>query len=123
MPGIWIAAIPIGSERPDRAREFLEWLLTTQTQKAMLEAALPPVLAPIYADDAEIDSRPYLPQLFNLLASSTPRPQSPYYPQLELLMSMELAALLDGLQSGEEAVRNANIAMREFLAREGVLEA
>jgi hypothetical protein len=38
-------------------------------------------------------------------------------------LSSELAVMLDGQQSGEDAVRNANVAMREFLAREGVLEA
>jgi multiple sugar transport system substrate-binding protein len=122
MSGIWIAAIPIGSEQPDRARVFLEWLLSVETQRAMVGAALPPVSAPTYADDELIETRPYLPQLLDLLAGSTPRPRSPYFPQLELLLAAELDTMLDGLQTGEDALRNANLAMREFLAREGVLE-
>jgi multiple sugar transport system substrate-binding protein len=123
MSGIWVAGIPIGSERPERARGFLLWLLSESTQRAIVDVTLPPVVAPVYADEAMIRTRPYLTQLLDLLASSTPRPRSPYYPQLELLLSSELAVMLDGQQSGEDAVRNANVAMREFLAREGVLEA
>jgi hypothetical protein len=88
----------------------------------MVEAALPPVSAPVYADNALIDAQPHLPQLLDLLAGSQPRPRSPFYPQLELLLATELASLLDSQQTGEEAIRKANIAMREFLVREGVLE-
>jgi multiple sugar transport system substrate-binding protein len=123
MSGIWIAAIPVGSAQPERARSFLQWLLSETTQRAMADLSMPPVVAPIYADDALIEARPYLPKLLELLAASTPRPRSPYYPQLEFLLSGELAAMLEGVQSGEDALRNANIAMREFLAREGVLDA
>ena len=123
MSGIWLAAIPLGSERPMRARSFLQWLLSEPTQRSMVDVSLPPAMASIYEDDALIDARPYLPRLLDLLAGSTPRPRSPYYPQLELLLASELGAMRDGLQTGEDALRTANIAMREFLAREGVLEA
>ncbi len=112
----------MGSERLEQANAFLDWLLSPATQRALVEVALPPVLASIY-DDVELSAAdPQLPQLLPLLAHSTPRARSPYYIQLELLLASELEAMLDGAQSGEDAVRNANIAMREFLAREGVLE-
>ena len=52
MTGVWMAGIPAGSEQPERARAFLEWLVSPATQHAMVEVMLPPVLAPIYADDA-----------------------------------------------------------------------
>ncbi len=121
MTGVWIAAIPAGSEQPERARVFLDWLVSPETQRAMVEVLLPPVVAPVYADDALIDWHPHLPQLLDLLAASTPRPRSPYYAQLELLLASELRRMLAGEQTGEVAVGNANLAMREFLVREGVL--
>ncbi len=123
MPGVWIAGIPIGSERPEQARAFLDWLVSPKTQLALIEVAMPPVHAPVYADDAAIDRQPHLPQLLDLLAGSTPRPRSPFYPQLELLLAAELERLLNSDVSGEEAMRAANMAMREFLVREGVLDA
>lgn len=122
MPGIWIAGVPIGSERPGQAGAFLNLLLSESTQRDLVEVGLPPVFETTYLDDDLVAAQPHLPQLFELLAQSTPRPRSPYYPQLELLLASELESMLEGAQSGEEAVRNANIAMREFLAREGVLE-
>ncbi len=82
---------------------------------------LPPVVATVYAADAAIDAQPHLPKLLELLAESSPRPRSPYYAQLELLLASELQRMLDGEQTGEIAVGNANMAMREFLVREGVL--
>ncbi len=121
MTGVWIAGIPVGSERPERARSFLEWLVSPATQRAMVEVMLPPVAAPVYVDDALIDAQPHLPQLLDLLAASTPRPRSPYYAQLELLLASELSSMLAGEQTGEIAAGNANLAMREFLVREGVL--
>jgi multiple sugar transport system substrate-binding protein len=123
MTGSWIAGIPVGSLRAKQARDFVEWLISPEIQRAMVDIALPPVLAPIYADDGAIDAQPHLPQLLDLLATSTPRPRSPYYPQLELLLGTELQRMLDGEQSPEDTIRNANIAMREFLSREGVLVA
>lgn len=121
MPGVWIAAIPVGSERTDRAREFVEWLVSLESQLAMVDALLPPIAAPAYVDDALIDRQPHLPQLLDLLAGATPRARSPYYPQLELLLATELERMLDGELTGEDAMRAANLAMREFLSREGVL--
>ena len=121
MTGVWIAGIPVASERPERARSFLAWLISPETQRALVEVMLPPVSAPVYADDALIDAQPHLPQLLDLLAASTPRPRSPYYAQLELLLASELSSMLAGEQTGEIAVGNANLAMREFLVREGVL--
>ncbi len=121
MSGVWIAGIPVGSERPARARSFLKWLVSPDTQRAMVEVMLPPVAAPVYVDDALIDAQPHLPQLLDLLAASTPRPRTPYYAQLELLLASELSSMLAGEKTGEIAVGNANLAMREFLVREGVL--
>ena len=122
MPGVWIAGIPIGSERPGQASAFLNLLLSDSTQRALVEVGLPPVFESTYLDKDLVAAQPHLPQLLDLLAQSSPRPRSPYYLQLELLLANELEAMLEGAQSGEDAVRNANIAMREFLAREGVLE-
>ena len=122
LSGVWIAGVPTGSEQPEQAITFLDWLLDSSTQRALLEVGLPPVLASHYGDGELVAAQPHLPELLDLLDRSTPRARSPYYVQLELLLATELEAMLEGVQSGQEAVRNANIAMREFLAREGVLE-
>ncbi|MEZ4665661.1 MAG: extracellular solute-binding protein [Thermomicrobiales bacterium] len=123
MTGAWLAGIPAGSLQAARAREFIDWLTSTRVQISLIGSLLPPANSAAYADDASIDAQPELPHLLELLAGSTPRPRSPYYPQLELLAATELIAMLAGELSAEEALRNANLAMRAFLAREGVLDA
>jgi multiple sugar transport system substrate-binding protein len=121
MPAIWIAGVPVGSARQELGLTFLNWLVSSETQRTMVELTLPPIIATAYADDALIDLQPHLPRMLDLIASSSPRPRSPYYAQLESLLAAQLELLLDGEQTPEVAMRSANMAMREFLSREGVL--
>jgi multiple sugar transport system substrate-binding protein len=121
MPSVWIAAIPTGSERVGLASALVAWLTSIDVQRRLVDVSLPPVVASVYGDDALIDWQPHLPRMLELISVSKPRPRSPYYSQLEQLLAAELGLLLSGEQSAEEAMRQANVAMREFLGREGVL--
>lgn len=123
MTGIWLAGIPVGSQEPERARDFLDWLTSVEFQAQLPGLSLPPVRIDVFDDGGLIESCPDLPVLKEMLAVATPRPRSPFYPQLEQLLASELAKALSGESSGAEAMKNANIAIREFLVREGVLGA
>jgi ABC-type glycerol-3-phosphate transport system substrate-binding protein len=58
-----------------------------------------------------------------MLGAATPRSRSPFYPQLEQLVGAELQRAVSGDETGDVAMKNANVALREFLVREGVLTA
>jgi multiple sugar transport system substrate-binding protein len=122
MTGVWLLGIPLGSAVPDEAWMFLQWLAGFETQRRLPERALPPVRVDVYLDEGLGETVPVLPQLLELLESATPRPRSPFYPQLEQLIGGELGLVLSGEKSGAHALKDANVAIREYLVREGVLE-
>lgn len=123
MSGVWLAGIPVGSHAPDVARKFLGWLTGRECQAQLPELSLPPVLTDVLEDERLSERFPDLPVLLEMLEKATPRSRSPFYPQLELLVATELQHAVAGDESGEEAMKKANVALREFLVREGVLTA
>jgi multiple sugar transport system substrate-binding protein len=123
MTGVWLAGIPSGSLAQDVAKTFLGWLTGLEVQAQLPRLGLPPVRADVMQDAALTQQFPDLPVLLDMLEEATCRPRSPFYPQLEQLVAAELKRALAGEQSGDEAMKNANIALRQFLVREGVLTA
>ena len=123
MTGVWMAGIPSGSLLPDDARAFLGWLTGLDLQMQLPELSLPPVRTDVLQDAVLTEQFPDLPVLLDMLERATSRPRSPFYPQLEQLVAAELQRALAGEQSGDEAMKNANVALRQFLVREGVLTA
>lgn len=121
MTGVWLLGIPRGSIYPDEARKLLQWLAGDEAQRQLPERLLPPVRRALYSDAELISAEPALPLLLELLESATPRPRSPFYPQLEQLLAAELGNVLAGEKTGAEALKDTNVAIREFLVREGVL--
>lgn len=123
MTGIWLAGIPVGSLFPDAARAFLDWLISDDLQRQLPALALPPVRTDVFSDADLVGMFPDLPTIGEMLSVAVPRPRSPFYPQLEQLLGNEIGKALSGDASGADAMKNANIAIREFLVREGVLDA
>lgn len=121
MTEVWMLGIPIGSLLPDQALAFVEWLVSTDVQSQLPSSGLPPTLTATYADDELVAAYPELPMLHDFLASATPRPRSPFYPQLEMMLGTELKNVLSGKKSGSTALKDANIGIRAFLVREGVI--
>jgi multiple sugar transport system substrate-binding protein len=123
MTGIWVAGIPVGSLAPDLARAFTTWMVSLEAQAVLPSVGLPPVRTEVLNDPALLDRFPDLTSVADLLERATPRPRSPFYPQLEQLVATELAKAVSGELAGVDALKNANVAIREFLVREGVLDA
>lgn len=123
MTGVWLAGIPVGSLVPDDARTFLGWLTGSELQAQLPGLSLPPVRTAVLQDAALSELYPDLPVLLDMLERATSRPRSPFYPQLEQLVAAELKRAISGEQSGDDAMKNANVALRQFLVREGVLTA
>lgn len=123
MTGVWLAGIPAGSLAQDAAKTFLGWLTGLEVQAQLPRLGLPPVRADVMQDAALTEQFPDLPVLLDWLEQATSRPRSPFYPQLEQMVAAELQRTLAGEQTGDEAMKNANVALRQFLVREGVLTA
>jgi multiple sugar transport system substrate-binding protein len=123
MTGAWLVGVPLGSAAPDEAWMFVQWLTGFEIQRQLPERALPPARTDVYADEQLTANVPELESLWELLGLALSRPRSPFYPQLEQLLGAELGNVLSGEKTGAQGLKDANVAIREFLVREGVLEA
>ncbi|MCO5221134.1 MAG: hypothetical protein M9947_06045 [Thermomicrobiales bacterium] len=121
LPNIWVAGIPQGSLMSAEAQAFVDWLVLASTQEGFAAVGLPPARTDLVLAGELRGLEIPLASVAQLLAQSRIAPRSPYYPQLSRLLGDALARLLAGDLSGSEALREANVAMREFLSREGVL--
>lgn len=121
MTGIWLAGIPVGSVQPELARAFVDWVVSEPIQRLLPGVGLPPVRLDVLNDRELVTNFPELATVSAMLERATPRPRSPFYPQLEQLLATELQNALSGNVSGSDALRNANVAIRQFLVREGVI--
>lgn len=122
MTGIWFAGVPVGSIQADAAFLFLDWLVSFELQMELPGPGLPPVRLDVLGNKELQAKYPELAGVGAMLAQATPRGRSPFYPQLEQLLGTELSNALDGSATGPDALKNANLALRQFLVREGVLE-
>ena len=123
MTGIWLAGIPVGSVSQDSARAFLSWMSSLDLQAELPSISLPPVRVDVFDDTSLVVQVPELPALRAILGAADPRPRSPFFPQLEQILASALQSVVSGEAAGAAAMQDANVALREFLVREGVLAA
>jgi len=121
MTGFWFAGLPVGSVQPEPARAFVDWLASESVQRMLPGAALPPIRLDVLNDEELGATYPDLPEMGTMLERAMPRPRSPFYPQLVQLLATELQKAVSGDVSGADALKNANLAIRQFLVREGVI--
>jgi len=121
ITGIWLAGIPVGSLRPAAGRAFADWLVSEATQRSLPAVRLPPVRLDVLNDQRILVDYPELAVVRMFLERATPRPRSPFYQQLAQLLATELQKAVSGDVSGADALKNANVAIRQFLVREGVI--
>ncbi|GAA4815554.1 ABC transporter substrate-binding protein [Streptomyces ziwulingensis] len=99
-------AVTAHARHPDSARRLLAYLTSAPVQRQVLtRGALPPVRAALYEDPALVRRFPYLPVLRAAVLSAAPRPKSPRYDQVSLVVQAVVHDALTGRQSTSAAVR------------------
>ena len=69
------------------------------------------------ADDVvDSEEHPYLGVFVDQMRAAIPRPQTPYYPEIENLMNPEMQAALDNTKSVKDALDAAVAEIDAFLA-------
>lgn len=89
--------ININSEYKATALDFINFIISEESQMSFAEKAFPPVLASIYDDAALAEELPYLPALKESLENAVPRPVSPFYDAItKAIQDNAYAALYSG---------------------------
>ncbi|MTE19721.1 extracellular solute-binding protein [Streptomyces sp. TRM43335] len=104
-------AVNSNSRHPETAADLIAYLTGESVQRRVLtEGSLPPVRASLYSDPELVRDFPYLPTLRESVLAAEPRPKSPRYDQVSLVVQAVVHDAMAGRQSPRRAV--------ERLARE-----
>ena len=99
-------AVNTHARHPDSAARLIAYLTSERVQRQVLtRGALPPVRAALYDDPALIARFPYLPTLRAAVMTAEPRPTSPHYDQVSLVVQAVVHDALTGRQTPSAAVR------------------
>jgi multiple sugar transport system substrate-binding protein len=107
------AAISTYSKHKATAHDFLEFLISNETQKFFAtQGSLAPVVGSLYTDDELTSKLPYLPVLLKSIQSAEPRPVTPFYPAVTKAIQDNSYAALKGSKSVDEAMKDMQAAIK-----------
>jgi multiple sugar transport system substrate-binding protein len=91
------------SKNKDAAVDFLRWMSQSPQQlRFATEVGLAPSKASVYDDPALAKANPFMQSLKSVFVGATPRPVTPKYPQVTLVLQSQLSkALTQGNVAGE----------------------
>lgn len=99
-------AVNTHARHPDSAARLIAYLTSEAVQRQVLtRGALPPVRAALYEDPDLVKRFPYLPTLRSSVLSAAPRPKSPRYDQVSLVVQAVVHDAMTGHETSEAAVR------------------
>lgn len=99
-------AVGTHARHPDTAARLIAYLTSEPVQRQVLtRGALPPVRAALYDDPELVRRFPYLPTLRESVLAAAPRPKSPHYDQVSLVVQAVVHDAMTGRQTPEAAVR------------------
>ncbi|MEV6170034.1 ABC transporter substrate-binding protein [Streptomyces sp. NPDC051954] len=99
-------AVNTHARHPDTAARLIAYLTSEPVQRQVLtRGTLPPVRAALYDDPGLIRRFPYLPTLRESVLTAAPRPKSPRYDQVSLVVQAAVQDAMTGRQTPGDAVR------------------
>ena len=99
-------AVGSHARHPDSAARLIAYLTSERVQRQVLtRGALPPVRAALYDDPGLVRRFPYLPTLRESVLAAAPRPKSPHYDQVSLVVQAVVHDAMSGRQTPGAAVR------------------
>jgi multiple sugar transport system substrate-binding protein len=99
-------AVNTHARHPNSAARLIAYLTSEKVQRQVLTlGALPPVRAALYMDPDLVERFPYLPTLRSSVLSAAPRPKSPRYDQVSLVVQAVVHDAMTGHESSDAAVR------------------
>jgi multiple sugar transport system substrate-binding protein len=107
------AGISVYSDHKATARDFVQYLVSAESQRWFLEqGSLAPVLEDLYDDPALVKQFPYLPTLHTSIENAVPRPRTPFYPAVTEAIQANAYAALKGSVSVDQAISDMAAAIK-----------
>ncbi|WP_327721528.1 ABC transporter substrate-binding protein [Streptomyces sp. NBC_00490] len=111
-------AVTSHAAHPETAARLIAYLTSEGVQRqVLLKGALPPVRADLYADPDLVRKFPYLPTLRASVLTAAPRPKSPRYDQVSLVVQAVVHDAMTGHTTPAAAVRRLARELAEIARR------
>ena len=106
--GGWHLGINPYSKHPEMAERFIEFLTSSEAQKALsLTIGYKPTLKALYKDSDLIRAQPFTASLYDAFEHASPRPVTPFYMMISQVIQPEFSAVLSRIKEPEEALKAA----------------
>lgn len=116
--GGWGVMVSNFSEHKDEAVKFAKFRSNFEIQKQeALDLAHLPTRIALYEDEDVKKALPFAEDMFPVMMSTKPRPQSPYYAELSGVLQLETQNVITGKKTAEEAVKYADEKMKQVVGQ------
>jgi trehalose/maltose transport system substrate-binding protein len=120
--GGWQMGVSAYSDNIEGAVEFAKWMTSAEIQKerALANSNIP-TKAELYADPEIAEAYPWMPNLLPVFQSAVARPSTataPNYNEVSTIFFSNVAEVLSGGMSGEDAVANIELDLQDLLGFE-----
>lgn len=107
--GTWNLAVSKFSKHPDEAWKLVKFLTGYYAQKQMvLESGLNPSLKAVYFDKEVINKAPHLKIFLKIFEEGKPRPVSPLYPKISIILQRQVHRAITGeIEPGQALVESS----------------
>ena len=116
--GGWQLGINRFSKHKKEAWRFIKFMSEYESQKLLaIKIGLKPSRKDVYQDEELTKVHPFIIELYNVLTYAQPRPVSPYYPQISLVLQEKFSKVLSGTAKAEKVLDEAEKQISEILSR------
>jgi multiple sugar transport system substrate-binding protein len=95
------------TKHPDEAAKFTKFIASPESQLYFAIRGWAPTRPAVYEDTELAKVQPFLVSLKDVFVYAAPRPITPYYPEISLILQAEFSKLLTDKQTPEETVKTA----------------
>lgn len=116
--GGWGVMVSNFSEHKEEAVKFTKFRSSFEIQKQeALDLAHLPTRIALYEDEDVKKALPFAEDMFPVMMSTKPRPQSPYYAELSGILQLETQNVITGKKTAQEAVKYADKKMKQVVGQ------
>ena len=109
----------ISDEQKDAAVEFINYMISFDTQKEMtIISSQPPVVKDVYTDEEILEEIPFYADFYDIIMTGKSRPSSPQYAQVSDAIQRNIHQALTGEVSVEDALNTLQSEIEDLSSEE-----
>jgi multiple sugar transport system substrate-binding protein len=119
--GVWMWAIPKGSEKKDLAFDYILWATGPEGQKIQAMLGTPPTRESVFNDPDVLKKYPYFTAVLESQKVARVRPRTPLWGKVEEVFGTHISAMLARIETPEEASKLITQGLTDIMVSGGVI--